>query len=162
MNSSDQARHTQIVNMPGPCHPMGLNWYEGLWGGWSLEEMDKAIAQARKVTLGFTLVLAIEAVFLALLDQPSRRSTVSDILVYGMASVGYLLTLALAIVVNPTTSFWGLNDDHDPAMLGPDWYMPALIGVAIATLTGLTIWLFDRTRDVFRSDASRGDGGRIQ
>ncbi|WP_156056112.1 hypothetical protein [Streptosporangium roseum] len=151
-----------LITLQIAAHPTGLNWYEGPWDGWSLKEMDRAIAQARKVTLGFTLVLAIEAVFLALLDQPSRRSTVSDILVYGMASVGYLLTLALAIVVNPTDSFWELNDDHDLATLSPDWYMPALIGVAIATLTGLTIWLFARTRDVFRSDASRGDGGRIQ
>ncbi|HUR04871.1 MAG TPA: hypothetical protein VM347_20165 [Nonomuraea sp.] len=151
-----------LIALQIDAHPMGLNGYEVPWDGWSLKEMDKAIAQARKVTLGFTLVLAIEAVFLALLDQPSRRSTVSDILVYGIASVGYLLTLALAIVVNPTTSSWELNDDHNLAVLVPDWYMPALIGVAITTLTGLTIWLFAETRGVFRSDAPRGAGGRIQ
>jgi hypothetical protein len=151
-----------LITLRIVAHPTGLNWLEEPWTAWSLKELEGMIAQAHKATLILTLVLAIEAVFLALLDQPNRRPTVSDILAYGMAGVGYLLTLALAITADPTGSFWELNDDHDLAMLVPAWYMPALICIAIATFTGLAVWLFTRTRDAFRSDASRGDGSRTK
>ncbi|SEM91717.1 hypothetical protein [Nonomuraea pusilla] len=135
-----------LIALQIAAHPTGVNWYEESWDDRSLRELGEAVAQARMVTLGLTLVLAIEAVFLALLDQRSRRPTVNDFLLRGMASVGYLLTLALVIVVNPISSFWELNDDHDLAMLVPGWYMPALTCVSVATLTGLAIWMFAHGR----------------
>ncbi|MDX3101072.1 hypothetical protein [Nonomuraea angiospora] len=131
------------------AHPTGLSWYVEPWNDATLEQLDRAIAQARGVTFGYTLILAVEAVSLAVLDRPTRPSTVSNLLACQWASVMYLLTLALAVVVNPTTSPWRINDEYDVAMPGPHWYMPALISIGIATLTGLTTWQFARARDVY-------------
>ncbi|MFB9964298.1 hypothetical protein [Sinosporangium siamense] len=127
------------------AHPAGLSWYGDPWTAVTLDQLDRAIAHACAGTFVYTLILGVEALFLAVLDRPSRRSTVNTILAC-LVGVMYLLTLAVAIAVNPTTSPWRINDEYDVAMPGPDWYMPALISIGIAAFIGLTTWLFGRAR----------------
>lgn len=135
------------------AHPTGRNpWYDVPWNDVLLKELDSEIASAQSVTLGYTLVLAVEAALIALRVRRRRRSTGMEVPpTGGLFGMIYLLTLAVATVLNPAASPWRGNDNHDLAVLCPAWYMPALIGVALVALIGLTVWLTAAIRDASAS-----------
>ncbi|MEV4173246.1 hypothetical protein [Nonomuraea sp. NPDC049709] len=137
-----------LISFRIAAHPTGLNpWYEVPWNDTLLEDLDRAVARARAVTVSLTVILATEAALLAALDRPGRRTTVAGGLAFVGSGLVYLLTLALAVAVNPTTSPWRINDEYDLAALGPDWYMPALIGVAVSAIAGVAVRVFTMVRE---------------
>ncbi|MEU6999674.1 MULTISPECIES: hypothetical protein [unclassified Nonomuraea] len=132
------------------AHPTGRNpWYDVPWNYVLLNELDSEIASARSVALGYTLVLTVEAALIALRVRQRRRFADNEVPpTGGLFSLMYLLTLAVATVLNPVGPIWRGNDNHDLAVLCPAWYMPALIGIALVALIGLTVWLTAAIRDV--------------
>ncbi|WP_186404160.1 hypothetical protein [[Actinomadura] parvosata] len=131
-----------LISIQLAAHPSGLHPnYEVPWNYVLLEELDEEIASARWWTLKITLILAGEAALLAALHgQLKRGSSVSGLIGCAIGSIMYLLTLTLAIWINPTTSFYELNDDSALESMVPDWYFPALVTIAIMTFTALTVW----------------------
>ncbi|GAA4219362.1 hypothetical protein FHR32_000372 [Streptosporangium album] len=119
----------------------GLNSWHEPWNDLLPSRLDNEIAWARKVTLGITLILAVEAAVLAALGGwLNRRSTVSGLVLCTAASMVYLFTLALAVLGTYAIVLYP-SGDVDLGLLFPDWYFPALIVIAVVTLTALTVWL---------------------
>ncbi len=129
----------------------GLNpWHQG-WSDLLPSRLDRGIASARKVTLGITLILAVEAALLAALGgRLNRRSTVGGLMLCTAASVVYVLSLALAVLGTHAIVLYP-SGDLDLGLLFPDWYFPALIIITIAVLTALIVWLSAAVRDASAS-----------
>ncbi|MEV4353462.1 hypothetical protein [Nonomuraea sp. NPDC049625] len=125
------------------AHPTGeLNpWYEEPWNDMLLEQLEQEVTHARNVTLGITLVLAAEAVLIAVLDRLSRRSPSRSTVPTGVWFILYELTLVMGVLLSPLTRFWLLNDDGDLEMMAPEWHSPALIAIPVLTLIGLIAWM---------------------
>ncbi|MBN6051088.1 hypothetical protein JYK22_03995, partial [Nonomuraea sp. RK-328] len=132
------------------AHPTGRNpWYDVPWNHVLLHELDREIASARSVTLGYTLVLTVEAALIALRVRQRRRCADNEVPpTGGLFGVMYLLTLAAATLLNPMGPIWRGNDNNDLTVLSPAWYLPALICIALVALIGLTVWLTAAIRDV--------------
>ncbi|NJP98554.1 hypothetical protein HCN51_55620 [Nonomuraea sp. FMUSA5-5] len=132
------------------AHPTGRNpWYDVPWNEILLNGLDIEIASARSVALGYTLVLTVEAALITLRVRQRRRFADNEIPpTGGLFSLMYLFTFAVATVLNPVGPTWRGNDNHDLAVLCPAWYMPALIGIGLVALIGLTVWLTAAIRDV--------------
>ncbi|MEU6795751.1 hypothetical protein ABZ907_29015 [Nonomuraea wenchangensis] len=117
-------------------------------GDWMLGPLDRERASARVWTFAIAIVLAAEAAFLgALHGWLNRRPGVARVVPRAVAGVGYLLTLALAIEANPTSSLWELNDDSALDRLVPAWHFPALVALGVVTLVAVAGWLFGAARD---------------
>ncbi|MFB9876966.1 hypothetical protein ACFFMN_03390 [Planobispora siamensis] len=114
--------------------------HEG-WNDLLPGRLDGAIESARGWVGAVALILAAEAAVLAALGgRPNRRSTVGGLVLCTAVGMAYLMSLALAvlstyaIVLHP-------SGDTDLGPLSPGWHLPALIVIAVAALTGLTVWL---------------------
>ncbi|TDD02973.1 hypothetical protein E1292_22365 [Nonomuraea deserti] len=125
------------------AHPTGkLNpWYEEPWNDALLEQLEQEVAHARNVTFGITLILAAEAVLIAVLDRLNHRSPSKSTVPTGVWFILYELTLVVAVLLSPLTRFWLLNDDRDLEMMAPEWHSPALIAIPVLTLIGLIAWM---------------------
>ncbi|GAA3229790.1 hypothetical protein GCM10020216_047220 [Nonomuraea helvata] len=106
-----------------------------------LEQLKREVAHARNVTLGITMVLAAEAVLIAVLDRLNHRSPFRSTVPTGVWLILYELTLVVGVLLSPLTRFWLLNDDSDLEMIAPEWHSPALIAIPVLTLIGLITWM---------------------
>ncbi|MEV1247870.1 hypothetical protein ACIBO2_29640 [Nonomuraea sp. NPDC050022] len=93
------------------------------------------------MTLGVTLILAAEAILIAVLDRLNHRSPSRPTVPTGVWFILYELTLVVGVLLSPLTRFWLLNDDGDLEILAPGWHSPALIAVPVLTLIGLIAWM---------------------
>ncbi|MEZ7131556.1 putative quinol monooxygenase [Nonomuraea sp. AD125B] len=110
--------------------------------------LERELASARAWAFSIAFVLAAEAAFLDALDGwLNRRPSVARIVPRAVVGVGYLLTLALAIEANPTSSLWELNDDSALDRLVPARHFPALVAVGVVTLMAVIGWLAGASRD---------------
>ncbi|MER7499018.1 hypothetical protein AB0L05_07620 [Nonomuraea pusilla] len=114
--------------------------HEG-WNDLLPGRLDGAIASARGWVGAIALILAAEAAVLAALGgRLSRRSTGGGLVLCATAGVVYLMSLALAVLGTYAIVLYP-SGDTDLGPLFPGWYLPALIVIAVVTLTGLTVWL---------------------
>ncbi|MEU7899862.1 hypothetical protein AB0B45_44330 [Nonomuraea sp. NPDC049152] len=132
----------------------GLNSWHEPWSDLLPSRLGPAIEWAWTMMLGITLILAVEAAVLAALGGSlNRRSTVSGLVSCAAASMVYLFTLALAVLGTYAFVLYP-NGDFDLGDLFPDWYFPALIVIAVVTLTALTVWLSAAVREASASRSS--------
>ncbi|MEV0632513.1 hypothetical protein [Nonomuraea wenchangensis] len=113
-----------------------------------LGPLDRERASARMWTFSIAFILAAEAAFLGALDGwLSRRPEVARVVPRAVVGVGYLLSLALAVAADPTSSLWELNDDSALDSLVPAWHFPALVAIGVVTLVAVVAWLVGAGRD---------------
>ncbi|MEV5557918.1 hypothetical protein AB0L44_30050 [Nonomuraea wenchangensis] len=117
-------------------------------GDWMLGPLDRERASARMWTFSIALILAAEAAFLGALDGwLNRRPEVARVVPRAVVGVGYLLSLALAVAADPTSSLWELNDDSALDSLVPAWHFPALVVIGVVALVAVVGWLVGAGRD---------------
>ncbi|QYC40872.1 hypothetical protein Nocox_16295 [Nonomuraea coxensis DSM 45129] len=118
------------------------------FGDLLLGPLDRELGSARVWTFCFAVILAAEAACLAALHgRLNRRPGVAAVLPRAVAGVGYLLSLALVVEINPTSPFLELNDDSALDRLVPSWHFPALVAVGVVTLVAVAAWLVGARRD---------------
>ncbi|MGW2144094.1 hypothetical protein ACWCOT_07265 [Nonomuraea bangladeshensis] len=128
-----------LVAIQAAAHPARL---QDPSNDWMLGPLERELAAARVWAFSVAFVLAAEAAFLGALNGwLNRRPSVARIVPRAVVGVGYLLTLALAIEVNPTSPLWELNDDSALDRLVPAWHFPALVAVGVVTLVAVAGWL---------------------
>ncbi|MGA4988757.1 hypothetical protein [Nonomuraea bangladeshensis] len=132
-----------LVAIQAVAHPAGPPpAVEDPSNDWMLGPLERELASARVWAFSIAFVLAAEAAFLGAVDGwLNRRPSVARIVPRAVVGVGYLLTLALAIEANPTSSLWELNDDSALDRLVPAWHFPALVAVGVVTLVAVAGWL---------------------
>lgn len=123
------------------AHPTGNSWYGEPWNDMLLKQLEREVAHARNVTLGITLILAAEAVLIAVLDRLNHRTPSRSTAPTGVWFILYELTLVVGVLLSPLTRVWLLNDDGDLEMLAPGWHSPALIAILVLALIGLIAWM---------------------
>ncbi|MGW4794930.1 hypothetical protein ACWEPC_21210 [Nonomuraea sp. NPDC004297] len=120
--------------------------HEG-WNDLLPGRLDGAIESARGWVGAIALILAAEtAMLVALEGRLKRRSTVGGLVLRTAAGMVHLMSLALAVLSTYAIVLYP-SGDTDLGLLFPEWYFPALIVIAIVTLTGLTGWLFAALRE---------------
>lgn len=129
----------------------GLNAWHEPWIDLLPSRLDHAIEWARAMTLGITLTLAVEAAVLASLGGSLKGR--SGLVPCTAASLVYLFTFALAVLGTYAFMLYP-SGDFDLGNLFPDWYFPALIVIAVVTLTALTVWLSAAVREASASRSS--------
>ncbi|MEV4397361.1 hypothetical protein [Nonomuraea sp. NPDC049607] len=120
--------------------------HEG-WNDLLPGRLGGAIGSARGWVGAIALVLAAEAAVLAELGgRLDRRSTAGGLMLCTATGVVYLMSLALAVLSTYAIVLYP-SGDADLGPLFPGWYFPALIVIALVTLTGLIVWLSAAVRE---------------